>query len=275
MAKLTPKKACRMAVDVALTVLIIASMLIQLTGETLHEVAGALLFVFVLVHIGLSFKWAKGTAKLAIAGKPNKRGRALGIVSALMGVDCLVLAASSAAISRLLAGVGLAPVLIDSTWLAIHTASAYALCVLVSVHLAMHWASLFSTSRIPYNPDRRKAISLGVNAVAAVGAGALLVQGARALDLVPGLSESAASEAQPEAAPSPEAASAERSGKGRHGKGAYRPGDGANAAEPGTSGPGSIGSGSSSSSSGICTLCGKRCSLSNPRCNKPYAAGLL
>ena len=42
------------------------------------------------------------------------------------------------------------------------------------------------------------------------------------------------------------------------------------------SGSGSQSGGSQSgSASGICTLCRKRCSLSNPKCNKPYAAGLI
>lgn len=41
------------------------------------------------------------------------------------------------------------------------------------------------------------------------------------------------------------------------------------------SGSSSGSSGSSGSSSSVCTLCGKRCPLSAPRCSKPYAAGLI
>lgn len=41
------------------------------------------------------------------------------------------------------------------------------------------------------------------------------------------------------------------------------------------SGDGSGSGGNSGNSSGICTLCRRRCSLSAPQCNKPYSAGLL
>ena len=198
-------------------------------------------------------------------------------------------------------------------WASLHTASAYLLCGLVVVHLAMHWAFLALAFKVPYNPSRRHAITTSVNAVAALG---VLALGVTAVGKVaPSASgaaveestesqawaagpagditgESSTSGSSSSAASTPAAPS---SGK-PHGKNSSSSMSGSSSsasssgqsATSSTSGQAQAGSasgtesssagstsGSSSSASGICTLCRKQCPLSAPKCNKPYEAGLL
>ena len=51
--------------------------------------------------------------------------------------------------------------------------------------------------------------------------------------------------------------------------------DGSNGGRPDSGNDSGSGGGNGSSTSDICTLCRKYCPLSAPRCNKPYAAGLI
>ena len=86
----------------------------------------------------------------------------------------VVLGVSSIAISTILEGAGLTWTLgSHAAWSVVHAVSSYTLCALVVVHLAMDWAFLAATFRVPYDPARRKAINTGVHAVATAGAFAL------------------------------------------------------------------------------------------------------
>ena len=295
------KKTTRVALDVALTAMIIAEMFIQFTGVLLHEVIGFAFFATVAVHLALSAKWIKSTAGAARKGSMGKRRAALAVVGTLLAVNMVVLGISSIAISTILEGAGLVWTLGSyTTWSAIHAASSYALCALVTVHLCMHWAFLASAFRVPYDPSRRKAIDTGVRTVAAVGAlalGAVAVN--QAMPIVGAGSIDAA--AQASAAEAPETTSSassgsgsasigsdasERSGgKGKKGKGlSGATGTTGATGTPSTSGTSAQGSnattessdgGESSIVSGICTLCHKQCPLSAPQCDKPYREGLL
>lgn len=175
------KKQSRMLIDAVLTVLIILSMQYQLTGATMHELFGALFFAAMLIHLALSFKWMKGSVALAGAKKLQGRRKLLLVIAVLLAVDMVALVASSIVISRVLASVGLASELVNSTWSAIHTASAYGLCVLTVVHLATHWELLLRWVSVPYDPERRAAIGAGVGVLTAVGAVALGVNCQKAL----------------------------------------------------------------------------------------------
>ena len=261
-------KTTRVALDVALSLMLVFEVLIQLTSEFLHEVVGFAFFATIVAHLAFSAAWVKKTARNAKAGKLTARRASLAVVDCLLAATTIALGASSVAISGILSSMGFVwPVGNYSTWAAVHTFSAYALCALVVVHLAMHWAFLASAFKVEYNPSRRRAISRGVNAMAALGVLALGV--AAAGKVAP--QETGTAAKQPVAASS--------SGRGP----ATKPGASDSATKPGAGGSPSAGdsteggstSGNSSSSSGVCTLCRKRCSLSAPKCDKPYEAGLL
>lgn len=168
------KKIARIALDSALTVMLVAEMFIQFTGVFLHEVIGFAFFATVIVHLALSAKWIKNTASTASKGKMTARRTALAVMGILLALNVVVLGVSSVAISTILESAGFTWAFGSyATWAAAHAVSAYSFCALVAVHLAMHWAFLASAFRVPYDPSRRRAISTGVHAAAAVGALAL------------------------------------------------------------------------------------------------------
>ena len=176
------KKAVRVVLDIALSVMLVLEMLIQFTGEFLHEVIGFAFFATVVVHLLLSAAWVKSTARVARTGRLSGRSKALAVMGCLLAIALIALVTSSVAISNLLSSAGFVwPLGTYALWADIHTISAYAFSALVVVHLAMHWAFLASAMKIPYNPSRRRAISTGVNAVAAVGVVALGLTAVKAI----------------------------------------------------------------------------------------------
>lgn len=168
------QKRFRVVLDVLLTAMLVFEMFIQFTGDFLHEVVGFAFFATVVIHLLLSAKWMKSTARVAKSGKLTARRTALAVMGMLLAVTIIVLGVSSVAISGLLASAGFVWTLGSySMWATVHSFSAYALCALVAVHLAMHWAFLASAFKVPYDPSRRRAISTGVHVAAAAGAVAL------------------------------------------------------------------------------------------------------
>lgn len=298
------KKAIRVALDVALTLMIVFEMLIQFTGEFLHEVIGFAFFATIIAHILLSMSWVKSTARVVKSGKLTARRTALAIVGALLAFATVVLAVSSIAISGILASAGFVwPIGTYATWATVHTVSSYTLCGLVVVHLAMHWAFLANAFKVPYDPSRRRAISTGVNAVAALGvvalgvtvAGKTLPQVASSVvdrestgfsgDQLSDVSETAPVQATNEVEVQ-SSGHGKKSGKSGASSGASASGSassGSSAApqasdstsETATTEPSQSTSESTSTSAAICTLCRKQCPLSAPKCDKPYAAGLI
>lgn len=294
-AQMKAGKAMRVALDVALTVMIVFEMLIQFTGEFLHEVVGFAFFATVVVHIALSAAWMKKTARNAKAGKLTARRTALAVIGCLLAVAVIVLGVSSVAISGILSSAGFVwPLGSYALWVNVHTVSSYALCGLVVIHLAMHWAFLASAFKVPYNPARRRAISTGVNAVAALGVVALgvTVAGKMAPQVAQANAEQSASEPTDASGASEPSTNStgKHSGAGKSGKsenssagsttgnssGNSNSGSSSNSAPSSGSSQGSgTGAGASSDASGICTICRKKCPLSAPKCNKPYEQGLL
>ena len=287
-AQMKGSKVLRVALDVALTVMIVFEMLIQFTGEFLHEVVGFAFFATIVVHIALSATWVKKTARNAKAGKLTARRTALAVVGSLLAATTVALGVSSVAISGILASAGFVWTLGSySFWAAVHTFSAYALCALVVVHLAMHWAFLASAFKVPYNPSRRRAIATGVNAAAALGVVAVGVTLAdkmkpQALGTTSDLAETesnTATDASSSALPSSEGSGKHhRRGSGNAASGTTSSGSARTFTDSGSESaaePNSNSGNSGSTVSGICTLCRKQCPLSAPKCNKPYEAGLL
>ena len=299
MAQRGRKKTMRIVLDAMLTAMLVFEMFIQFTGEFLHEVIGFAFFATIVVHMILSAKWMKGAARAARDGRLRGRRRAHGVMACLLAATTAVLAVSSIAISNLLANAGFAwPLGSYVLWATIHGLSSYVLCGLVVVHLAMHWAFLASAFKVPYDPSRRQAISTGVHVAAAVGAVALGIAAAQELmpqQAVQASGSTAASGDEPDGrqqfadvsdAPyeGPTGA-AERKDDAESHAGRMQealPADVSEAAEP-AEGVGreyeeeseEPAAAAEEADPGICTLCRKQCSLSAPRCDRPYRAGLI
>ena len=291
-------KTARIVLDIALTFMIVFEMLIQFTGDFLHEVVGFAFFATVVAHMAFSFAWMKSSARLAKKGKLSGKRRASVVMACLLAIAMIALGVSSVAISGILSSIGFVwPFGSYALWVAVHTVSSYSLCALVVVHLCMHWAFFASAFKVPYNPDRRLAISTGVSTVAAIG---VLALGATAIkSVVPQAAalgvdsnDSASDQEAPQNTSFKEPVS-DRSDQaapgGKHGRNSSssaspsssqgvsgessKPDSGATA--EGSGNAVAVPENDSSSASGICTLCRKRCPLSAPQCNKPYDAGLI
>ncbi len=300
----------KMALDALLTVLLVAAMLVQLTGVTAHEVIGVVFLVLIVAHIVNSFSWMRGTAQMVESAEAKKGQLSLFVVAVLLGIDCAVLAVSSIPISRLLYQAGLAPKVMSSMWLNVHKVSSYMLCILAVVHLAMHWASILKHLNIPFDPGKRAAIGRGVTIAAGVGSVALGVVGFNSLELFTGAdaggaettgSASPASKGSASSGAGTTAGSASATSSGSTGSsgsaassstgsasapGAASSASGANASESaGSSGTSASDSAASDADESEpsnddlantpCPLCKKHCPLSDPQCDKPYLAGLI
>lgn len=284
-------RSARMALDGALTILLIASMLAQLTGVIAHEIIGVVFLLAVVAHIVNSFWWMKTVARLVENAQVKGGQLALFVVAVLLGVAVAVLAVSSVPISRLLYQVGLAPKVMSSMWLAVHKVSAFLLCILAVVHLAMHWASILKHLNVPFDPSKRKAIGLGVKAISCAGIVALGVVGFNSLELFAGLGENADGEGSREGSTSQPASGSQATSAGAsQGEGSPSTSDTPEGQASASSSSASAdaqpskvqadaGDGEAASSEGdaeaLCPLCHKHCPLSDPQCDKPYLAGLI
>lgn len=284
-------RSARMALDGALTILLIASMFAQLTGVIAHEIIGVVFLLAVIAHIVNSFWWMKTVARLVENAQVKGGQLALFVVAVLLGVAVAVLAVSSVPISRLLYQVGLAPKVMSSMWLAVHKASAFLLCILAVVHLAMHWASILKHLNVPFDPSKRKAIGLGVKAISCASIVALGVVGFNSLELFTGSSEDTDGEGSREGSMSqPASGSQASSARTPQGEGPTSTSDASEGQASASSSSASAdvqpakvqadaGDGEAGSSEGdaeaLCPLCHKHCPLSDPQCDKPYLAGLI
>lgn len=284
-------RSARMALDGALTILLIASMLAQLTGVIAHEIIGVVFLLAVVAHIVNSFWWMKTVSRLVENAQVKGGQLALFVVAVLLGVAVALLAVSSVPISRLLYQVGLAPKVMSSMWLAVHKVSAFLLCILAVVHLAMHWASILKHLNIPFDPSKRKAIGLGVKAVSCAGIVALGVVGFNSLELFMGSGEDAdgegsregstsqpASGSQATSASTPQGEGSPSTSGASEGQASASSSSASTDAQPAKvqadAGDGEAGS-SEGDAEALCPLCHKHCPLSDPQCDKPYLAGLI
>ncbi|MBQ6454599.1 MAG: DUF4405 domain-containing protein [Eggerthellaceae bacterium] len=261
----------RLRLDILMTVLLAFEMFFEFTGDTLHEIVGFAFFVTIAGHLALSAKWARSMSRSISAGRVSKRGIVHAILAALLLLVFVPLVVSSIAISHILSGAGLSFELWFSytTWSMIHSFSAYALCALTVVHLAMHWKSFAKACHVPYDPSRRAAISTCVGVTATIATVAIGIAGVNAMrafalpaaDADGGTeSPSAGLDASTINDKAPKSASDSNS-------------DSTSSESQSASSSGS--SSSSSTVTGTCNLCKKRCPLSAPQCDKPYKAGLI
>lgn len=139
----------RLVLDAALCVLLVFAMLRPVTGQVVHEIAGALLLVGMIAHVATSWGAASRTARHARETTRPQRAQGLLAVMVVLGVAGVVLALSALVISRLLLGAGshLSDLDAGHLWTRVHIVSAYVLCVAVLAHLVLHWTKVFGALR--------------------------------------------------------------------------------------------------------------------------------
>lgn len=265
----------RIIFDLLLTAVLLFEVLHQITGNTLHEIAGAAFFVCIIVHLAFASNWIKSAGSTFRAGELAGRQRQLLVVAILLALDMVVLLVSSIIISELLWSIG-----IDMTWAnpgniwyPVHTVAAYALCILVLAHLAMHWSNVAGALSVQYDPSRRAAISQAVNGIAMIGGIALGVTGVaragfQASDYV----------VEADVASSPKTVeSGYREVNAQTGQ--YTSIDAFEAAslsdDVSDGDADNLDAAEDIGDSPICPICPRQCKLSAPRCNRPYEAGLI
>ena len=128
------KMKIKRMIDLAMTVILLALMAFQITGQELHEWLGAGMLVLFLVHNILNFKWYKNLFK----GKysPLRALQAMLNVSILAAVLCL--AYSGIIMSGYVFGfISISGQMALARQM--HMAASYWGFVLMSVHLGFHW----------------------------------------------------------------------------------------------------------------------------------------
>lgn len=275
------KKKIRIALDSILTILIIAAMFIQYTGTFLHEIIGFIFFAAVITHLILSATWIKKTASDIGHRKASKRRIALSAIGIALSIAMIILGISSIAISTIFASWGFVfPFGEYSVWTYLHSLSSYSLCAIVVIHLAMHWAFIASVFKLTYDKKNRRAVSAGVYASALVGVGVLGGCAAKIpfpynesnvtplMNSITEQNDNVSTDTMTNDAASnkkqkisyrrsePTQISASQENENWYVQGAEQSDDNTGAG-------------------GICTLCHKGCSLSAPKCERPYAEGLI
>lgn len=146
---LTAKMRGRLVLDAALCALLVFAMLRPVTGQVVHEIAGALLLAGMIAHVATSWGAASRTARRARETTRPQRAQGLLAVMVVLGVAGVALALSALVISRLLLGAGSHLTDLDAghLWTRVHIVSAYVLCIAVLAHLVLHWTKVFGTLR--------------------------------------------------------------------------------------------------------------------------------
>lgn len=144
---MTAKMRGRLILDAALCALLVFVMLRPVTGQVVHEIAGALLLVGMIAHVATSWGAASRTARHARETTRPQRAQGLLAVMVVLGVAGVALALSALVISRLLLGAGshLSDLDAGHLWTRVHIVSAYVLCIAVLAHLVLHWTKVFGT----------------------------------------------------------------------------------------------------------------------------------
>lgn len=293
------KLKMRLFFDALLGAIIIAEMLIQATGLFVHELLGFSLFILLLAHLALERKWIRAACRGARSNRLRKLNLAKALISLALFAAFTTMVVSSLIISTILhdAGSPLAQLNHSGFWTCIHSACAYAICMLTIIHLAVHWAMIFNCFKIPYNPERRYAISVGVGALAGV---AIAILGSNASESISRINKSFESLNEQNDASSQDASNSDGSsnedpapgerliGDDNSNEGALKsesenssidraddPSPEAESPQPQETPSPYEGSEHADGSNGICPLCPKQCPLSAPRCSRPYQAGLI
>lgn len=123
----------KLAIDLVMTVIMLAAMAYYLIGNMIHELLGVSLFVLFIVHNVLNRRWFQTVLKR----KHNTRLILNTAVNLLLLLMTLMLMVSSVLISRTL----FAFIPVDGGLIArqMHILATYWGFILISIHIGMHW----------------------------------------------------------------------------------------------------------------------------------------
>ncbi|UQZ90556.1 hypothetical protein C4J81_15615 [Deltaproteobacteria bacterium Smac51] len=142
------KLAIKLMIDLGLTVSMILAFAYHLTGAAAHEFIGLAMFLILLAHNGLNWRWYKNLGRSG--GGPERRlGQAVTLL--LMAVT-VALMVSSVLASRVLFDF----IRVDNGFLVrqIHTLAAYWILVLMSVHVGFHWRLVMAALGQAFMPGK-------------------------------------------------------------------------------------------------------------------------
>lgn len=131
----------KLAIDMVMTVIMLAAMASQLTGNTIHELLGVSLLALFIVHSVLNRRWYQTVLKR----KHNTRRILNTAVNLLLLVMVLMLMVSSVMISRIL----FAFIPVDGGLIArqMHILATYWGLIFISIHIGMHWRMVIGAAR--------------------------------------------------------------------------------------------------------------------------------
>lgn len=262
-------------IDILMGIMLIFEMFYIFTGNFLHEIVGTLFFVTLIVHMILSRKWIKGTITKAQRHQKLllKQKAQMAMIIVIM-IVFLLLIISSVLISNILSTVSgfmLYGVFYD-IFVLIHNICAYMICVATICHIGLHWIGLFKALKISYDPQRRKAINTGITALASFGVVMVGIAAIKEIESCNALaSKTSVHEERSEKQRIAKRSKRKQNSYDDYGNdsiGGISPNDDQTQERESLQSEGK-------SNSSICMLCNKRCPLSAPKCNKPYAAGLI
>ena len=132
----------KIAIDAAMTALLLALMGYHLWGEMAHEFLGTGMLILFLLHHGLNIKWYGALSK----GRYSPQRIFQVALDFLLCVDMLALIASGVMMSRYVFGfLNLSGGMMLARTL--HLAGSYWGFVLMSMHLGMHWGAIMGIAR--------------------------------------------------------------------------------------------------------------------------------
>ncbi|MED3987739.1 DUF4405 domain-containing protein [Peribacillus simplex] len=131
----------RLVIDLSMTFLMLVAMAYHITGNTIHELVGVLLFLLFIAHNILNRRWYKTIFK----GKHNVR-RILSIaVNLFFLVSMAVVILSSVPISHDI--FAFIPINNDMILLQIHVMTSYWGFIFMAVHIGMSWGTVINAVR--------------------------------------------------------------------------------------------------------------------------------
>ena len=126
-------RAVRICIDAAMALVFCAIMATPLVYDVAHEWLGMALFVLVIVHLRVNWRFAKGLTK----GRWSARRVVLTAVDALLVVGVLAMAASSMVLSSHV--FGWLPAISGAVWARpMHMLCSHWMVALAGVHMGMH-----------------------------------------------------------------------------------------------------------------------------------------
>jgi Domain of unknown function (DUF4405) len=131
----------RLVIDLAMTVLMLVVMAYHVTGNAIHEMVGAVLFMLFIFHNILNRRWYK----TIIRGKYNVRRILKIMVNLLFLVSMVVVVISSVPISRDV--FPYFPINNDMIVRQIHVLTAYWGFIFMAVHIGLSWGTIINAVR--------------------------------------------------------------------------------------------------------------------------------